>query len=197
MTNHQLNIENKIKIIHGWGKFNSYKSNIFYPKTMHELKHLINVTKNDFIVRGMGRSYGDSSINDNVISLEKMKKNIALDIENKSVKCSSNITYKELNKYLIQNNFFPIVTPGSQYVTIGGAVASDVHGKNHHVDGSFCEHIISLEVLNQNANIIKCSNNDNKSFFNATNGGMGLTGVILSVSFKTEFTLLSKNALFD
>ena len=184
MVNHLNHVEIKKSTLYGWGKIDSHKSQIYYPKDINELKEIIKIPNKEFIVRGMGRSYGDSSINDNVISLKKMKKLIDFDKKNQLIYCSSNITYKELNKFLIKQKYFPIVTPGSQYVTIGGAVASDIHGKNHHIDGSFCEHIVNIDILNSDLNIIKCSKEENKEYFYATNGGMGLTGVILNVCFK-------------
>tara|TARA_B100001564_G_scaffold359090_1_gene379616 strand:- start:2405 stop:3745 length:1341 start_codon:yes stop_codon:yes gene_type:complete len=184
MSDHKINIESKILSLHGWGKINRYKSKIFYPKNIYELKRTLKTKHENFIIRGLGRSYGDSSINDQVISLKKFKKEIKLNKKKNLVQCSSNISYLELNSFLVKRGYFPVVTPGSQYVTLGGAVASDVHGKNHHVDGSFCDHVLEIEILRNNLKIIKCSKKINKELFKATSGGMGLTGVILKLSFK-------------
>ena len=71
--------------------------------------------------------------------------------------CSSNLSIKELLPILLKENFFLKVTSGTQYVTIGGAIASDIHGKNHHNDGSFCDHVNEIEILLANGKIIKCS----------------------------------------
>jgi decaprenylphospho-beta-D-ribofuranose 2-oxidase len=184
MQIHKNFIENKTLLIHGWGKNKIQKSKIFYPINITGLKKILRINNKDFVIRGLGRSYGDSSVNDHVISLEKFKKKIKLNKKKNLVECSSNVSYLELNSVLIRRGYFPIVTPGSQYVTIGGAVASDIHGKNHHVDGSFCDHVVQLEILRNNLKIIKCSKQNNKELFKATSGGMGLTGVILQVSFK-------------
>ena len=130
-------------MISGWGNFKAYNSKKFNPKNLGELKKLIKNPKyQNFICRGNGRSYGDSSLNTNIISLKNLKKNIKIDIKNKIVECSSNVILKELNKKLLNKNLFLCVTPGTQYITIGGAIASDIHGKNHHHDGSVSDHIL-------------------------------------------------------
>ena len=85
-----------------------------------------------------------------------------------------------MNKRLLNKNLFLCVTPGTQYITIGGAIASDIHGKNHHNDGSFSDHVLECDVLLANGKIKKCSKNKNSKLFYSTCGGMGLTGILLS-----------------
>ena len=174
-------------MISGWGNFKNYNSKKFNPKNLKELKKLIKNPKyQNFIGRGNGRSYGDSSLNTNIISLKNLKKNIKIDIKNKIVECSSNVILKELNEKLLNKNLFLCVTPGTQYITIGGAVASDIHGKNHHNDGSFSDHVLECEILLANGKIKKCSKKKNSKLFYSTCGGMGLTGIILSAKFKVQ-----------
>ncbi len=84
---------------------------------------------------------------------------------------------------IVPKGWFLPVTPGTKFITVGGAVASDVHGKNHHLDGSFSSHIIEMDVLLGDGEIVTCSTEIHKDLFWATCGGMGLTGVIMRVKF--------------
>lgn len=174
-------------MISGWGKFNNYSVNTFKPKTIKELKDLIKNPKyQNFIGRGNGRSYGDSSINKNILSLKNLKKVIRIDFQNKIVNCTSNVLLKDLNQKLLCKNLFLRVSPGTQYITIGGAIASDIHGKNHHNEGSFSDHVLEFEVMLANGKIKKCSKKKNSKLFYSTCGGMGLTGIILSAKFSVK-----------
>ena len=174
-------------MINGWGKFRGYKSKLFFPSSVNKLKKLL-ITKKykNFIVRGGGRSYGDSSLNKNIIILDFNKNLIKINSAKKFVHCGGSVTLKELNEKLIKKNLFLKVTPGTQYVTVGGAIASDIHGKNHHVDGSFCDHVEKLKILLADGSIKECSKNKNSDLFVSTCGGMGLTGIILSAKFKLQ-----------
>ena len=174
-------------MISGWGKFKNYNCKKFSPKNLKELKKIIKNPKyHNFISRGNGRSYGDSSINTNILSLKNLKKNIKINTRYKIVECSSNVLLKELNEKLLTKNLFLCVSPGTQYITVGGAIASDIHGKNHHNDGSFSDHIIECEVLLADGKVKKCSKNKNSKLFYSTCGGMGLTGILLSAKFKVQ-----------
>ena len=173
-------------ILNGWGR-----SKIINPKCTiypHNNDEIINFFKKknvkNIIPRGNGRSYGDSALGDRVISLDKYPKLINLNQRKGLVECSANILIKELNEYIINKGWFLNVTPGTKYVTIGGAVASDVHGKNHHIDGSFCDYIETLKIITPEGRTVECSKNKNKNLFRATCGGMGLTGLVISVNIK-------------
>ena len=88
--------------------------------------------------------------------------------------------YKRVNQFFTKKKLFIKVTSGTKYVTIGGSIASDIHGKNHHSEGSFCDHVTEIELMTVSGKIIKCSKNKNSKLYFATCGGMGLTGIILS-----------------
>jgi decaprenylphospho-beta-D-ribofuranose 2-oxidase len=172
-------------MINGWGRYGVYKTKLYKPKNINLVKKkLKNSHLETFICRGLGRSYGDSSINSKIIELANIKKKIQISKKKKELVCSSNLSIKELLPILLKENFFLKVTSGTQYVTIGGAIASDIHGKNHHNDGSFCDHVNEIEILLANGKIIKCSKKKNKKLFLSTCGGMGLTGIILSAKIK-------------
>ena len=177
------------QIIQGWGRNTSAEVNILEPKNKFKLKEIIlNAEKNSLIARGLGRSYGDSAQLDkkNVVSLKKF--NIfELDRENNLITAQAGVTFDELLKYIVPRGFFLPVSPGTRFVTVGGAIASDVHGKNHHVDGSFGNNIKSIVLIDGNGNLHNLkpdnSNNDDEKKFWSTVGGMGLTGIILEATF--------------
>lgn len=171
------------ELVSGWSNYNKKKSIVFKPKNLDELNLLI---LKKIIPRGSGLSYGDSSISTKICSSIFLKKIIMFDKKKGIIECESGVTFNELLKIINPYRWFFYVTPGSSYVSIGGAIASDVHGKNHHLYGSFCNHLLSIKLLFANKKIITLSKNKNKKLFYATCGGMGLTGVIISAKFKLK-----------
>ena len=137
------------------------------------------------IARGMGRCYGDSSLNGKIISSLKHNKALAFDKENGIFTCQAGMTIDQVLQVIVPQGWFVPVTPGTKFITIGGAIASDVHGKNHHYEGSFGHHVISFEMLLATGEIITVTP-QNKELFETTCGGMGLTGVILQATFKLK-----------
>lgn len=137
-----------------------------------------------FIPRGMGRCYGDSSLAPHILSTLSFDRFLEFDESTGVLTCESGVTYEEILKIFVPKGWFPPVTPGTKFVSIGGAVASDIHGKNHHSMGTFSRHVISLRLLTGKGEILNCSREENADAFWATCGGMGLTGIILNVTFK-------------
>ena len=171
--------------ISGWGNNLQVKSNTLYPKNINEIIGIIKDYKSKgILVRGMGRSYGDVALNENIISLKFFKKILELDEKKGLLKCSSNATISEINDLIISKGWFLNITPGSKFVTVGGAIANDVHGKNHHKDGSFSDYIEEFDIIKENGQMVSCSNKMNSEMFHATCGGLGLTGIITSVKIK-------------
>ena len=171
-------------MISGWGRTKIFKSNILKPKDTIELKKFINSHKK-IISRGLGRSYGFSSISDNVIDLSNFNEKKFKIIKSQNIlECHSSYSIKDIIDKLIKKKFFIPVTSGTKYVTIGGAIASDIHGKNHHVDGSFCDYVLGFKIMLANGKIINCSRNKNPKVFYSTCGGMGLTGIIIEAKIR-------------
>ena len=171
--------------ISGWGNNLQVKSNTLYPKNINEIIGIIKDYKSKgILVRGMGRSYGDVALNEDIISLKYFKRVLELDEKEGLLKCSSNVTISEINDLIISKGWFLNITPGSKFVTIGGAIANDVHGKNHHKDGSFSDYIEEFEIIKENGEVVSCSNEINSEMFHATCGGLGLTGIITNVKIK-------------
>ena len=133
-------------------------------------------------------SYGDQGLirNGTYISLKNYNKFISLDRDNLLLEVESGMTLKEVIKVINPQGYDLPVTPGTLGITIGGAIANDVHGKNYHLKGSFAHHIYSLKLLRSNGEIIECSDLKHEKLFRATLGGSGLTGIILSAKIYLE-----------
>jgi decaprenylphospho-beta-D-ribofuranose 2-oxidase len=138
------------------------------------------------IARGLGRSYGDPAQNGGgvVIRLQDRVADIRLDAAAGTVTVPAGVSLDELLGVIVPRGFFVPVTPGTRFVTVGGAIASDIHGKNHHVDGSFGSHVVRMSLLLADGTIIELTPADRADVFWATVGGMGLTGIILDATIR-------------
>jgi FAD/FMN-containing dehydrogenase len=141
----------------------------------------------ELVVRGNGRSYGDSAVSSAcVLSALPSNRILQLDLGKGLIRCEAGLLLSDLLDALVPKGWFVPVTPGTCFVTIGGMVAADVHGKNHHVAGSFCKHVDELLMVDGHGDLISCSPFENADLFQATCGGMGLTGIILEVVFRLK-----------
>jgi FAD/FMN-containing dehydrogenase len=109
---------------------------------------------------------------------------LAFDPETGVLTCEAGLTFDDLLRVMVPKGWFPPVTPGTRFVTMGGALASDIHGKNHHREGAFSRHVLSFDLLTGAGEIIHCSRSSNPEIFRATAGGMGLTGMILRLTIR-------------
>ncbi|HET9579390.1 MAG TPA: FAD-binding oxidoreductase, partial [Usitatibacter sp.] len=129
---------------------------------------------------GLGRSYGDCCLNDGntLVRARDLDHFIAFDAASGILRCEAGVTLAEITEFALPRHFFLPVTPGTRFVTLGGAIANDVHGKNHHRAGSMGHHVMRFEVLRSDGSRTVCSAGENESLFRATIGGLGLTGLI-------------------
>ncbi|MDC0943974.1 FAD-binding oxidoreductase [Candidatus Pelagibacter sp.] len=172
------------KIISGWGRNTASDVNISFPKNLKELKKEI---KKNCIARGLGRSYGDSSIQPKkTIVTTKLNNIINFNEKTGTLESECGVSIKQLNQFIINKGWFLPVTPGSKNITLGGMIATNVHGKNHHKVGSFGKYVISFKILDNKNRLISCSRTKNNKLFKYTIGGMGLTGVIFSSKIKLK-----------
>lgn len=134
-----------------------------------------------YLAFGNGRSYGDSCLNGEgtLVDLRGLDRFISFDEETGVLRCEAGVLLADILTHFVPKGWFLPVTPGTRYVTVGGAVANDVHGKNHHRAGSFGHHVRSLELLRSDGSRLVCSAQKNPEWLSATIGGCGLTGVIL------------------
>ena len=176
--------------ISGWGSLNKVNVKLFSPINTDSIKKIIeNLSKESIIARGLGRSYGDAAqLKDgNVILLDKFN-NISLNEKNNSIKVGAGVSFSSLLSYLVPKGFFLPVTPGTKNITVGGAIASDIHGKNHHQDGSFGNYVTHLTLIDGKGEIKQLGPGQDfteteRNYFWATIGGMGLTGIIIDATF--------------
>jgi decaprenylphospho-beta-D-ribofuranose 2-oxidase len=167
--------------ISGWGR-------IFLPGHESRSEDLELASREATLFRGLGRSYGDASLP--APSRREVTSTILADRirffgrETGSLRAEAGLALHELNRLFLARGWFTPVTPGTQFVTLGGMVAADVHGKNHHVDGCFGRHVTGLRMRVADGRIVECSREENRDLFHATLGGMGLTGHILEVEFR-------------
>lgn len=138
------------------------------------------------IARGNGRCYGDASLARRVLSTLQYKHIHHFDSTHGVLYCEAGVMLDDILQLIVPHGWFLPVTPGTSYITVGGAVASDVHGKNHHKDGAFSNHVEELELMGAGGELLRCSANENPELFAATCGGMGLTGVISRVRFRLK-----------
>ncbi len=138
------------------------------------------------IARGMGRCYGDSSLNHTIISTESFRHFLSFDEQSGLLNCESGVCLKKIIDTFMPRGWFLPVTPGTKFITVGGAIASDVHGKNHHNSGSFTDHVLSMEVMLSDGEVVTCSKTHNIELFKSTCGGMGLTGIIVCATIRLK-----------
>jgi len=150
-------------------------------------ENLAQITETASLSRGLGRSYGDSSLpaaaDLPVAETTLADRLLAFDPESGMLTVEAGVSLRQLNRVFMRRGWFVPVSPGTQFVTAGGMVASDVHGKNHHVDGCFGDYVRSLKLRVADGRILTCSDDQEPELFKATIGGMGLTGHILEVEF--------------
>jgi len=138
-------------------------------------------TASPMLAYGNGRSYGDSCLNDHGVlrDMRGLDRLIAFDPATGILRCESGVLLADILRFAVPRGWFPAVTPGTRFVTIGGAIANDVHGKNHHRTGTFGQHVLRFALQRSDHTTLLCAPDENPGLFGATIGGLGLTGVIL------------------
>jgi decaprenylphospho-beta-D-ribofuranose 2-oxidase len=176
----------KIVKLAGWGKFPVIDSEVIEFSELSELADKLQGVDRA-IARGMGRSYGDAALSNGVvISTTRYNRFISFDENSGHLRCQSGLTIAEILEILAPRGWFVKVSPGTKFVSIGGAIASNIHGKNHHKVGAFECGVESFDLLLASGEIVECSRDSNPELFAATCGGMGLTGVIGEVVLQLE-----------
>jgi len=171
----------------GWGNYPTYTSDVYRPERWQDVIAVVNeADASGLIARGLGRSYGDAALNQDGGILLGTRLNRLLDFDSHAgiVECEAGVVLGDLITLFLPRGWFLPVTPGTQYVTLGGAIAADVHGKNHHCDGSLASFVVDFQLVTGRGEILTCSREENRDAFWATVGGMGLTGVILTARLR-------------
>lgn len=167
--------------VSGWGRYPVVEAEVLHPRTYAAVASA--VREGAVTPRGLGRSYGDSSLGERIVDLTGLDHLLAFDDASGEITCEAGVSLSDVLAVVLPRGWFLPVTPGTRFVTVGGAIASDVHGKNHHRDGSFADHVRSFRLLVASGEVLEVSRTDHADLFHATCGGMGLTGVILDATF--------------
>jgi decaprenylphospho-beta-D-ribofuranose 2-oxidase len=160
------------------------EARVHRPRSVEALRQLV-VTEPHLIARGNGRAYGDSAINTSAtIETQHLNRMIAFDPASGQLTAEAGVLLGDIIAAFLPRGWFPMVTPGTKFVTLGGAIAADVHGKNHHRDGSFRSCVDSIDVMGPDGQVRRCYPQDDAILFDHTLGGMGLTGIILRAAIR-------------
>jgi decaprenylphospho-beta-D-ribofuranose 2-oxidase len=175
----------------GWGRVSPSRSAVLRPRSLEDIAEALACTArpNDGVIaRGAGRSYGDAAQNEGgrVLDMTGWKRILAIDRERALITAQAGATIAELMSALIEHGMTLPVVPGTRHVTLAGAIASDIHGKNHHRDGGFARHVVALTLCTPARGLLELSPENDPELFYATLGGMGLTGVIVQATLRAE-----------
>lgn len=171
--------------LHGWGRYPRLDAQVTQPLSVTQCAAALQGAA-PLIARGLGRSYGDSALAPQVLSTCHLDHFQAFDAASGLLTCAAGVSLDSILRTFVPRGWFLPVTPGTRFVTVGGAIASDVHGKNHHVDGTFSAHVRRIDLLLGNGERVAASPTENTDLFLATCGGMGLTGIILSATVQLK-----------
>ena len=160
------------------------KARTIRPRSVEALRQLV-VSGPSLIARGNGRAYGDSAINTTAtVETHYINRMIAFDPFSGQLIAEAGVLLGDIIAAFLHCGWFPMVTPGTKFVTLGGAIAADIHGKNHHKDGSFRSCVDWIDVMGPDGAVRRCTPQDDAALFDYTLGGMGLTGIILRAAIR-------------
>lgn len=170
--------------VSGWGRFPQVETNCIDMRDAGDARTAL-AGHETLIARGNGRSYGDAALNPScVLSTRRSDRILAFDPESGRVTVEAGLLLAELLEFAVPRGWFPPVMPGTKLVTVGGMIAADVHGKNHHVAGTFSRHVENFVLMMADGSIRRCAPGQSDRLFEATCGGMGLTGIILEATIR-------------
>jgi FAD/FMN-containing dehydrogenase len=168
----------------GWGAHLRAECLLVEPETEREIRSSLDYAGT--IARGLGRSYGDAALNagGRVLATTRFDRYLAFDEASGTLTCESGVSLEHVIRDFAPRGWFPMITPGTKFVTIGGCIANDIHGKAHHAQGSFCSCVEALTVLLASGEVVRASRSENSDLFWGTFGGMGLLGIVLTATLR-------------
>jgi FAD/FMN-containing dehydrogenase len=172
--------------VSSWGNLSKDKHEVHVMSRKNNYVQNFNTTSTKGISFGVGRSYGDACLNPGGIlwDMSSLDRILSFDSHSGVLRCEAGMLLGDIQQLMVAYGWMLSATPGTQFVTVGGAIANDVHGKNHHVLGSFGDSVLSLTLLRSDGEIIVCGPTNNHGWFAATVGGIGLTGIILDATIQ-------------
>ena len=183
-----MSFDSNTKQPRSWGRYprveHSQVQSVYWRSEIPDLAHF----EQPLLPYAYGRSYGDSCLNEGGVSLDvsHLRRFISFDEEEGILCCEAGVSLAEVLELVVPRGWFIPVSPGTKFVSVGGAIANDVHGKNHHRAGTFGCHVTRFELLRSNGERFVCSPDENSELFRATIGGLGLTGIILWAEFRLQ-----------
>ena len=179
------------KNISGWSKTVSSDATISYPENYQEVCQIIRKAKDDnhsISIRGAGRSYGDNTLNrgEVILCTEKMNKIIDFSEKNGEIIVQAGVTIEDVYLFSIKFGWLMPVVPGTRYVTIGGALGNNIHGKNCEFEGNIGEHVSSFKIMLSSEEVLECSRDQNSDIFYTAISGLGLIGVIIEIKLQLK-----------
>ncbi len=175
--------------ITGWGRYPSLEAQVVSPASEEALRKVFRSARargERLIARGCGRGYGDCALAPVSLDMRAFDTLSAFDARTGYLRCLAGVALDDLLRVFLPVGWAVPVSPGTRHVTLGGAVASDVHGKNHHKEGSFAHHIQDMRVMLADGTIVSCSKRKNAELFHAVCGGMGLVGVVIELTLRMK-----------
>lgn len=170
----------------GWGRVRRAKVTALIPETRDEtVASLRTLREGTIITYAGGRSYGDAALNSDghVLITRRLNRILSFEPSSGTVVCEPGVTFRDVLREFLPKGFVAPVSPGTGFTTIGGAVANDVHGKNHDIAGSFGNHVRWIDLLVPSGDVVRISARDRPDWYCATIGGVGLTGIMLAICF--------------
>ncbi|MBL0373701.1 FAD-binding oxidoreductase [Rhizobium sp. KVB221] len=169
----------------GWGGYPRRDCRVETPRDEDTLRGLVGA--GGVVARGSGRAYGDSAIGTvTTIDMRRMNRMLSFDESSGRLVAEAGVILGDVIKAFLPRGWFPYVTPGTKFVTIGGAIAADVHGKNHHKEGSFGTFVDWIDIMGADGSVTRASRIEHANLFEFTLGGMGLTGLILRAAIRLK-----------
>ncbi len=177
-------LDTTAQALSGWGRTAPSFASVASPPEEASIARLLETAPRPVIARGLGRSYGDAAQISGgvVVETSQLDEIGTLDEETGCIEVGGGVSLHRLMQEIIPRGWFVAVTPGTRYVSVGGAIASDIHGKNHHCDGSFARHVASMVLVTPTGARMVTPDDDAELFW-ATAGGMGLTGIVVARRF--------------
>ena len=174
-------------VLSGWGRLTRENCQVVNLARNSDAWTSIKNVQNS-IFYGNGRSYGDMALNPAgvVFKTSNMDRFISFDPAKGLLHCEAGVLLRDIQSLVIPRGWMLPVTPGTQLITVGGAIANDIHGKNHHLCGTFGHHLVEITLARTSGELIVCGPKNNSDWFSATVGGAGLTGLILSASIQLK-----------
>lgn len=170
----------------GWGRYPCHQAIGLHPVDLAEVARAATAAVGG-IARGNGRAYGDAAVGvDETLHLGRLNRFVSFDAATGLLVGEAGLLLADIIDVMVPRGWFVPVVPGTRFVTLGGMVASDVHGKNHHVSGSFCDHVAWIEIDDGSGERRRCSRDADPMLFAATCGGMGLTGIVCTVAVRMQ-----------